>query len=74
MARARFRADVLRNELACRGLTGEDFADLAKIAPETLSRVLGGRPANARTTRAIINTLARVPQLTGASALIEAGR
>lgn len=72
--RARFRSDVLRNAIACRGLTGEDFADLAKIAPETLSRILAGRPANAKTTRQILNTLARVPQLEGASILIEAGK
>ncbi len=74
MARAKFRSDVLRDELALRGLTSEAFAGLAKIAPETVCRILAGRPANAKTTRQIINTLARVPQLEGASALIEAGK
>jgi predicted transcriptional regulator len=68
---SRFRSDVLRRELAVRGLTGYAFAELAGLTPETLSRILGGRPVNTSTVRAIVSALARVPVLAGADKLIE---
>ena len=71
---SRLRSDVLRRELAVRGLTGYAFAEVSGLTPETLSRLLNGRPANAATVRAIVEALARVPVLNGADRLIEAAK
>ena len=72
--RSRFRSNVLRRELAVRGLTGYAFAEVSGVTPETLSRILNGRPANAATVRAIVEALARTPVLHGAEKLIEAAQ
>jgi transcriptional regulator with XRE-family HTH domain len=72
-SRASFKSDVLRLEIARRGLTQAQLAAMCGVAEETISRAVHGKPASATTTRAIVSALAETPVLVHAD-LIEAGK
>jgi transcriptional regulator with XRE-family HTH domain len=57
-------------ELARRGLSQTAFAEAAGIESESLSRLIHGRGVQARTLRAVIEALERIPPLDGVDQLI----
>ncbi len=70
--RASWRGEGLRLAISRRAVTSRQFAGLCGIRPETLSRALNGRSTSAETTRRIITTLTRLPELTGADLIASA--
>jgi transcriptional regulator with XRE-family HTH domain len=72
-SRAQFNGNILRLEIARRGLSQADLAKLAGRTEETIGQVLRGRPTTPATARAIIGALARTPALVHAD-LIEAAK
>ena len=54
-------ARELRRQLAIRGLTAVELADLSRLSPATISHSLAGRPVSPRTLRAIVRALDEAP-------------
>ncbi len=66
----RLRADLLRTELALRGINQEQFAEIAGLAPPTVSHAFTGRPISAQTLQKIVVALERLPKTPGAAELV----
>ena len=66
----KLNGDRLRREMAIRGLTGQDLAQLTSSTPSTISNAVQGREIRSRTARAIAVALGRTPVLPGMSNLI----
>jgi transcriptional regulator with XRE-family HTH domain len=63
------RADILRQQMRLRGLTGADLGRLAGLSDATISNALAGRRLHPSTFRKIAAHLARVEVVPGAEAL-----
>ncbi len=63
-------AQRLRHELELRGLTGADFARLAKISQASVSHALRGRQVSPRTVKKIAEALTTTKVLPVAEELI----
>jgi len=70
---ARVNAEVLRREIACRGLEQQEFARLAGISEATLSHCMGGRDISTATLRKLAAALAEIPSIRGMSDLVIVG-
>ena len=61
----------LDRQLAARGLTGHELAQLAGVSPATISAARQGQPVTPRTLRKIVTALLRVPIVPGVEDLLE---
>jgi transcriptional regulator with XRE-family HTH domain len=67
-------ADRLRQEMARRGLDGQQLATLARVTPATISHALNRRRLGLTTLRAIARVLAATAPLEGAEFLAPTGQ
>jgi transcriptional regulator with XRE-family HTH domain len=58
-------ARELRKQMAARGLTSADLAELSRLSPPTVSHALHGRPISPRSMRAIARALDEAPACAG---------
>jgi transcriptional regulator with XRE-family HTH domain len=67
----RLRSDVLRLELAVRGIDQRELAQAAGVSEATVSHAANGHAVNPQTLRRIAAALASLPRLPGAAELAE---
>ncbi len=63
-------ATQLRRELAKRGLSQAELANLAGVAPATVTHAVHGRPVTPATVARIARALLRVPVIDGVESLL----
>jgi transcriptional regulator with XRE-family HTH domain len=66
----RLRSDVLRRELAIRGIDQRELAQAAGVSEATVSHAANGHAVNPQTLRRIAAALASLPRLPGAAELV----
>lgn len=69
----RLDADRFRRELALRGITSGTVAEVAGVAPNTISRILAGQPISVATLRQVAKALHSLPVLPGVDELLGGG-
>lgn len=67
------RSEVLRHQLALRGLSGLDLARKAGLSSATVSAAMTGHAISARSLQQIAMTLTRIPVIEGVDELVVAG-
>ena len=72
--RLHIRPDLLRLELALRGLESRQLAEEAGLSESTVSHAMTGKAVNTRTFQRIVAALGRLPKIPGAADLLTVTR